>query len=145
MTQHWKQKNNRKWTEEEITQHIIDHVGRDVTRPLGNNLLIKLCMKPEKTAGGIIFPTTLPDKTYSRFGIVLDMGEYAYQDPVKWHKGPLCHIGDTVTFRQFEWEEVPPFQRDNTSNAGPIKENYLVVVPCNMITTVVESHEEFIL
>ena len=153
MTQHWTQKNNREWTEEEITQHIIAHAGRDVTRPVGNNLLIKLCTKPEKTKSGIILPSDfkLPDKSYSRFGIVLDMGKYAYQDPVKWHKGPLCYIGDTVTFRQFEWESIPPFcdYWKETSNFSPFdnskNENYLVIVPCNMITTTVESHEEFIL
>jgi co-chaperonin GroES (HSP10) len=133
MEKHWKDKNEKVWTEEEVTDLIMKEVGRDVYRPTGFNLLIKLYKKPEKTAGGIILleDSRLPDKSYSRIGQVLAMGKYAYKGD-KFHEGAYCNIGDYVTFRQFEWEDVP------------MKENELVNVPCNMITGICHAPEDFI-
>jgi co-chaperonin GroES (HSP10) len=129
---HWMFKNAREWTEDEITQLIMDEVGKDVFRPAGSNLLIKLCKKPEKTAGGIIMPNTDQDIFYSRIGRVLAMGSHCY-DEDRFPKGPYCHIGDYITFQQYQWERVP------------ISNVELYVLPCNKITGIVPGPEGLII
>lgn len=127
-SQHWKFKNKREWTEDEITQLIIDEVGKDIVRPTGFNLLVKLCKLPEKTAAGLIIPEIMEDQKifYSRVARVLDMGPYAYNSE-KFPLGPFCYIGDYINFPQYNWEKCP------------IKDANLYYIACNQVSGVVPN------
>ena len=124
---HWKYANAKEWTPEEVTALIMEEVGHDTIRPTGHNVLVKMIKREEKTSGGIIIPPSSrdQDKHYTRIGRVLDMGSYAYNKR-SWPDGPFCHIGDYVSFRQYQWSDCP------------IKGIDLVNVPCDKIDDIID-------
>ena len=71
-------------------------------KPVGYRLLIAL-PKIDDTFGetGIVKAekTVYEEKLLTVVGLVLDMGEQAYNDPDRYPSGPWCKVGDYVLFR----------------------------------------------
>jgi co-chaperonin GroES (HSP10) len=70
-------------------------------RPVGYHLLIRLPDVDEAFDGGILKSkkTIHEEHVLSVVGLVLDMGEQAYNDPTRFTTGPWCKPGDFVMFR----------------------------------------------
>lgn len=69
----------------------------------GNQLLVAIYIRPEKTKGGIILAnqTRDEDKWQGKVGLVLKMGPRAFVDPTeKWFSGTEnVKVGDWIYFR----------------------------------------------
>lgn len=82
-----------------------DQFEQMLPRPVGYHLLIAL-PDVETTcgdAGLIIKPhrTIEQEAVATMIGLVIDMGEQAYQDPKRFPTGPWCKKGDYVLFRPY--------------------------------------------
>ena len=71
--------------------------------PKGYKLLIAIPKVEEKTESGVYMPDTLTkmEQTASIVGLVLEMGEDAYEDKQKFPNGAYCKKGDFVIFRSY--------------------------------------------
>ena len=71
--------------------------------PKGYKLLIAIPKVEEKTKSGVYMPDNLTklEQTASIVGLVVEMGEDAYQDDQKFPNGPYCKKGDFVIFRSY--------------------------------------------
>jgi co-chaperonin GroES (HSP10) len=81
----------------------IDELPDELPDPCGYNLLILQFNPPKVTAGGIEKPDELLDKEKAAMdiGIVLALGGDAYQDPVRFPRGPWCGVNDIVGWRRY--------------------------------------------
>lgn len=90
----------RKAAEEE--ERRLQELDAVIPKPVGYRVLIAL-PKVEETFGesGIVKASkTIHDEyVLSTVGLVLDMGEQAYQDKDRFPTGPWCKRGDYVMFR----------------------------------------------
>ena len=71
--------------------------------PTGYKLLIAMPALEEKTEGGIFIPDAMKEaeSTASVVGVVVLMGDMAYQDEDKFPTGPYCKEGEWVIFRSY--------------------------------------------
>jgi co-chaperonin GroES (HSP10) len=71
--------------------------------PTGYKLLIAMPTLEEKTEGGVFIPESLQqaESTASVVGLVIQLGDLAYQDQDKFPNGPYCKEGDWVIFRSY--------------------------------------------
>tara|TARA_R100000654_G_scaffold1305_1_gene4782 strand:+ start:4326 stop:4706 length:381 start_codon:yes stop_codon:yes gene_type:complete len=71
--------------------------------PTGYKLLIAMPALEEKTEGGIFIPDAMKEaeSTASVVGLVVLMGDMAYQDEDKFPTGPYCKEGEWVIFRSY--------------------------------------------
>ena len=71
--------------------------------PTGYKLLIAMPTLEEKTEGGIFIPDAMKEaeSTASVVGLVVMMGDMAYQDEDKFPTGPYCKEGEWVIFRSY--------------------------------------------
>ena len=71
--------------------------------PTGYKLLIAMPTLEEKTEGGIFIPDAMKEaeSTASVVGLVVMMGDMAYQDEDKFPNGPYCKEGEWVIFRSY--------------------------------------------
>ena len=72
-------------------------------QPTGYKLLIAMPTLEEKTEGGIFIPDAMKEaeSTASVVGLVVMMGDMAYQDEDKFPNGPYCKEGEWVIFRSY--------------------------------------------
>lgn len=80
-------------TEEDLEQQL--------PKPVGYKLLIALPTIEKTYESGIIKAdkTVFEEQILSTIGLVLDIGDQAYVDPVRYPNGPWCKVGDYVMFR----------------------------------------------
>ena len=80
-------------TEEDLEQQL--------PKPVGYKLLIALPTIEKTYESGIIKAdkTVSEEQILSTIGLVLDIGDQAYVDPVRYPNGPWCKVGDYVMFR----------------------------------------------
>lgn len=74
----------------------------------GYRVLLKAITLPEKTKSGLVLPETLRNmerRSYN-IGLVLKMGDQAYQPSERFPGGPYCKIGDWVYYSSYERDEV---------------------------------------
>lgn len=66
-----------------------------------NQVLAAIYMRPEKSAGGIIYTDRArdEDKWQGKVGLIVKMGPVAFQGDDEWFKGVNVKIGDWVIFR----------------------------------------------
>lgn len=71
--------------------------------PTGYKLLIAMPTLEEKTEGGVFIPESLQkaENTASVVGLVIQLGDLAYQDQDKFPNGSYCKEGDWVIFRSY--------------------------------------------
>jgi len=70
-----------------------------------NQVLVAVYIRPTKTAGGILLTdkTTGEDEHQSKVGLLIKMGESAFDDPTgQWFKGKNFHLDDWLVFRPSE-------------------------------------------
>jgi chaperonin GroES len=72
-------------------------------KPTGYKLLIAMPALEEKTEGGIFIPDAMKEaeSTASVVGLVVMMGDMAYQDEDKFPTGPYCKESEWVIFRSY--------------------------------------------
>ena len=84
-------------------QAILDEIGDlDGLTVSGNDVLVAVYLRPEKTASGIFLTdnTRSEDKYQSKVGLVLKMGPDAFVDPTgEWFKDAEYKVGDWVWHR----------------------------------------------
>ena len=80
-------------TEEDLEQQL--------PKPVGYKLLIALPTVEKTYESGLIKAdkTVFEEQILSTIGLVLDIGDQAYIDPVRYPNGPWCKVGDYVMFR----------------------------------------------
>ena len=80
-------------TEEDLEQQL--------PKPEGYKLLIALPTIEKTYESGIIKAdkTVFEEQILSTICLVLDIGDQAYVDPVRYPNGPWCKVGDYVMFR----------------------------------------------
>ena len=86
----------------EATTVVTDaELEAQLPKPVGYRLLIALPTVEKTYESGILKAdlTLHTEQVLSVVGVVLDMGESAYQDPVRFPHGPWCKQGDFVMFR----------------------------------------------
>ena len=78
-----------------------EYLEASMPKPAGYMVLIALPTVEENTEGGIAkAEQTIREETIlSTIGLVIDMGDQAYQDPERFSTGPWCKAGDFVMFR----------------------------------------------
>lgn len=66
-----------------------------------NQVLVAIYMRPEKSAGGIIYTDRArdEDKWQGKVGLVMKMGPVAFKGDDEWFKGVNVKVGDWVLFR----------------------------------------------
>jgi chaperonin GroES len=79
-----------------------------IPSPVGYRLLIALPEVDTKTKGGIYIPDKLreAEKVASVVGLVVAVGDLAYQDATKFPTGPWCKEGDYVIFRSYSGTRI---------------------------------------
>jgi len=82
---------------------LDEDTTRKLPEPQGYKLLIAIPKLEEKTSGGVIIPDKLKgmEQTASIIGLVIALGEAAYNDADKFPDGPYCKEGDFVIFRSY--------------------------------------------
>jgi len=82
---------------------LDEDTTRKLPEPKGYKLLIAIPKLEEKTQGGVIIPDKLKglEQTASIIGLVIALGEAAYNDAEKFPDGPYCKEGDFVIFRSY--------------------------------------------
>lgn len=85
------------------SEDIEPTVASKMPKPKGYKLLIALPDPEEMTEGGILKAqqTLYAEEVGSICGMVVEMGEDAYQDPKKFPNGPYCKVGDWVLMRSY--------------------------------------------
>lgn len=87
---------------DENNELAMDELEALIPVPVGYHLLIKM-PEVEHTYGdtGIVktAQTLQHDTILNMVGLVLDMGDDAYNDKSKFPTGPWCEVGDYVMFR----------------------------------------------
>lgn len=80
-------------TEEDLEQQL--------PKPVGYKILIALPTVEKTYESGLIKAdkTVFEEQILSTIGLVLDIGDQAYIDPVRYPNGPWCKVGDYVMFR----------------------------------------------
>lgn len=83
---------------EVVTEEDLD---QQLPKPVGYKLLVALPTIEKTYESGLIKAdkTVFEEQILSTIGLVLDMGEQAYVDPVRYPNGPWCKVGDYVMFR----------------------------------------------
>ena len=85
---------------EELLAKVGDTSGVEV---FGNDVLVALYMRPEKTKGGVILSSKHldEDRYQSKIGLIVSVGPSAFQedDEGKWFGGRKFEVGDWVLFR----------------------------------------------
>lgn len=84
---------NKVVTEEDLEQQL--------PKPVGYKLLIALPTVEKTYESGLLKAdkTIFEEQILSTIGLVLDMGEQAYNDKERYPNGPWCKVGDYVMFR----------------------------------------------
>jgi co-chaperonin GroES (HSP10) len=88
-------------TQEVVTPLTEEEMEAQLPKPVGYRLLIALPQVEEKFESGILKAekTLHEEKILTTVGLVLDMGDQAYNDPERFPTGPWCKPGDYVMFR----------------------------------------------
>ena len=88
-------------TQEVLTPLTEEEMEAQLPKPVGYRLLIALPQVEEKFESGILKAekTLHEEKILTTVGLVLDMGDQAYNDPERFPNGPWCKPGDYVMFR----------------------------------------------
>lgn len=91
----------QEWTEEEIHNLVIEHVGRDETFARGYSILIMLWSPPKVDEYGLEYTEqSLRNKSIeSTMGLILRMGADAFTDGARFPSGPLVTYGEWGIFR----------------------------------------------
>lgn len=78
-----------------------EELEAQIPKPVGYRLLIALPQIEDKYESGIIKAdkTMHEERILSMIGLVVDMGEQAYNDETRFPNGPWCKQGDYVMFR----------------------------------------------
>jgi co-chaperonin GroES (HSP10) len=78
-----------------------EELEAQIPKPVGYRLLIALPQIEDKYESGIIKAdkTMHEERILSMIGLVVDMGEQAYNDESRFPNGPWCKQGDYVMFR----------------------------------------------
>lgn len=86
-----------------------DQIGVDDFPMKGFSVLLKAIVIPEVTRGGIILTQTTinMEKREHNIGLVLAVGEEAYEDKSRFPNGPRCKVGDWVFFSRYETQPIP--------------------------------------
>lgn len=83
------------------TEVSSEELEAQIPKPVGYRLLIALPQIEDKYESGIIKAdkTMHEERILSTIGLVVDMGEQAYNDETRFPNGPWCKQGDYVMFR----------------------------------------------
>jgi len=75
----------------------------EIVKPTGYRLLVRVMPVEEKTRGGVYLTAQAreAEEVAQCVGIVLAMGEAAYQDKEKFPGDPWCKVGDAIVMRQY--------------------------------------------
>jgi len=84
-------------------ERILKDIGENLPEPKGWKLLIALPKISSKTAGGIYKPENVLqyEETGSIIGLVIAIGDVAYEDKKKFPKGAWCNVGDYIIMRAY--------------------------------------------
>ena len=82
---------------------FTDEMLEALPQPCGYKMLIAVPESSKEFSGGILKPDMMirQDDTASVIGMVLAMGDQAYQDKERYPTGPWCKVGDYVVMRQY--------------------------------------------
>lgn len=86
-----------------------DELGVDDFPMKSFSVLLKAIIIPEVTKGGIYLTETSRNtgKRDHNIGLVVAMGDEAYQDKSRFPNGPRCKVGDWVFYSKYEIQETP--------------------------------------
>jgi len=89
--------------DKEATENQLEQLIDALPDPVGPKIVIVTPTIEEKTAGGIIKPTSILQKeeVASTIGMVVKLGPDAYQDKVRFPSGAWCKVGDFVITRAY--------------------------------------------
>lgn len=92
------EKRRKQIEEKEKAEVVLD---AHVPKPVGYRILIALPTVEETFDGGIAkaSSTIREESILSMVGVVVDMGDQAYNDKERFSSGPWCKEGDYVMFR----------------------------------------------
>ena len=78
-----------------------EDLERQLPKPVGYKLLVAFPEVEKTFESGLLKAdkTMFEEQILSTIGIVLDMGEQAYNDKERYPNGPWCKVGDYVMFR----------------------------------------------
>ncbi len=87
----------------EATQSVLEEMLDLLPDPVGPKILIVTPTIEEKTAGGIIKPTSAVhrEEVASTVGMVVKIGRDAFKDEKRFPSGPWCKVGDFVITRAY--------------------------------------------
>ena len=87
--------------EEEATPDVLPELP-------GFHVLVRPVSVKEKTKGGILIPnSTKEDMSYlTTVGKVIKIGNLAYNDKVKFSKGPWCKEGDYICYAKHAGQKI---------------------------------------
>ena len=83
-------------------QVVYDEIGPlDEMELFNNQILVAIYVRPEKSAGGIIYTDKArdEDKWQGKVGLVVKMGPMAFVGDDGWFQDVLVKLGDWVVFR----------------------------------------------
>lgn len=86
----------------DVTEVVTNEdTDQQLPKPVGYKILIALPTIEKTYASGILKAekTVFEEQILSTVGLVLDMGDQAYIDTVRYPNGPWCKVGDYVMFR----------------------------------------------
>ncbi len=92
------------WTDEEIHELVISHVGKDILFPRGYLVLIKLWMPPSEYESGLVRTDHIQrnERISTTIGCVLRIGSDAFREPRRFPGGPTVTFGEWGIFRSSE-------------------------------------------
>ena len=90
-----------------ITQEEVPN-PKALTELQGYHILVRPVSIKQATKGGILLPdSTREDMAYlTTVGQVVAVGDLAYQDKDKFHKGPWCEIDDYVCYGKHAGQKI---------------------------------------
>lgn len=92
------------WTEEEIHALVMEHVGVDIVKPRGFQVLVKIWMPDEMYKSGLARTDQIRrnERITSTVGLVLRMGNEAFTDPARFPCGARVTFNEWAIFRSTE-------------------------------------------
>ena len=87
---------------EAVTDNTVEINDDHIPKPVGYKILVALPDIEDTYAGTNILKTDREkhhEYIMSIIGVVIDMGEEAYTDNIRFTNGPWCKVGDYVMFR----------------------------------------------
>ena len=82
---------------------ILNRAGDKLPKPSGWKILIAVPKASRQTKGGIYKPNEVMhvEEVGTIIGLVLQVGDLAYNDKKKFPSGPWCHRGDYIVMRTY--------------------------------------------